>query len=161
MSESITEDGFLEIKNKFPLRIGIISDLHCGQINGLMTPTFRTRYDQVYQANPIQKLLWKENLWLARKFDELGVQYVFNLGDNFGGRNRIESGAHIFLENADQVILAKESLLPLVKDRITYTWRGTSYHEVRKGEGEMHEDLVHALRADGVEAHYAGDIALV
>lgn len=161
MTESITEDGFLEIKNRFPLRIGIISDLHCGQINGLMPPFFHTRYGQVIEANPVQKLLWEEVLWLERKFDELGVQYIFNLGDNFGGRNYIGRGAYIFLENADQVTLAKESLMPLVKDRISYVWHGTDYHELRKGEGEMHEVLVNELRADGVEAHYVGDIALV
>jgi len=52
--------------------------------------------------------------------------------------------------------MARDLLLPIVKDRKVLVWRGTMYHEYPKNVGEAHEDLVSKLREEGIDAEFMG-----
>jgi len=152
----------LYLKNKFPIRVGFLPDIHAGESRAVCTPIFKTRDAggilQTYHANEVQLMLHK--LWLRNieLFKKHGVQHIFVIGDAFAGENKAEAGAFCPIELPDQVLLAADLLEEVYKgcDKSVdfFVWRGTGYHEQKAGETEMHEDLVRELKARGIPALY-------
>jgi len=159
----------LVIHNKFPIRVGFLSDIHAGETRAVCTPTFDYMdaggLPHTYHANAAQLMLWelwKRNIEL---FKQYGVQHIFVVGDAFGGSNYREGGAFMFLTKPHQVELAANLLETVWEgcDRKVdfFIWRGTKYHESKAGEGEMHERLVEKLQARGIGARYMHQISYV
>jgi len=159
----------LIFRNEFPIRIGFLPDIHAGETRGVCTPTFQYKdaggLTQTYNANTVQLMLyrlWKRNIELFKKY---GVQHIFVVGDAFGGENYREKRALTFLKNSDQVTLAADLLeevyLGCDKKVDFYIWRGTKYHELPAGIGEMHEALVEKLQSRGIPARFMYQISYV
>jgi len=146
----------------FPVRIGLLPDIHAGETRAVCVPEFKFQDQggmwQTWKANEAQLMLhelWKRNIEMFRKYH---VQHIFVIGDAFGGTNYREEGAFIFLKPQDQVRLAADLLQEmwegLDKTVDFYIWRGTAYHEDKAGRREMHEELVEVLRARGIPAKF-------
>lgn len=163
------KDDILIFRNEFPIRIGFLPDMHTGETRSVCTPTFQYKdaggLVQTYHANKAQLMLyklWKRNIELFKKY---GVQHVFVIGDAFGGENYREKRALTFLKNSDQVTLAADLLEEVYvgcdKSVDFYIWRGTKYHELPAGQGEMHESLVEKLRSRGIPAKFMYQVSYV
>lgn len=163
------KDDILMFRNKFPIRIGFLPDIHAGETRAVCTPTFQCKdaggLIQTYYANEVQLMLyelWKRNIKLFKKY---GVQHIFVVGDAFGGENYREKRALVFLKNSDQVKLAADLLEEVYigcdKKVDFYVWRGTKYHELPSGLGEMHEALVQELKSRGIPARFMYQVSYV
>jgi len=155
----------LELIFKYPLRIGLLPDIHGGETRAITLDKFETEEGQMIVPNKIQKILrklWFRNIELFKKY---AVQYIFVIGDAFGGANPAESGAFIMMNKPDQVKLTAELLkevwLGCDKKPIFFIWSGTQYHESRRGEQNMHEQLVTMLNAKGIPAIYMENISYI
>jgi len=159
----------LILKNKFPIRIGLLPDMHCGATRGLCTPVYEWRDAggllNKYHANDVQLMmyeLFKRNIALFKKY---GVRHIFVVGDACSGENRIEAGAFNFINKSKQVALATNLLEEVWRgcDKKVdfYIWRGTAYHEARAGHGEMHQGIVSELIARGIPAKYMSQVSYV
>lgn len=156
------EKNILTIKNKQIIRVGFLPDMHCGSTRAVCTPVFRW-YDaggllQEYHANEAQKMLyelWQRNIKLYKKYK---VQHIFIMGDAFSGENYYEKSAYLCLRIVQQVQLAADLLEEVYKGLGKkcdfYVWRGTKYHELPSGLGEMHQALVRELQSRGIPAKF-------
>jgi len=159
----------LIIKNKYPIRIGFLPDIHAGSTRAICTPTFTWNdaggLPQTYKANEVQLMLyelWKRNIELFKKH---GVQHIFMIGDSFTGSNYLEAGAFAFITKAKQIKLAADLLEEVWRgcDKKVdfYIWRGTKYHESKAGSGEMHLGLVKELHSRGIPAKFMAQVSYV
>jgi len=156
----------LVIKNVYPIRVGFMSDLHCGASRGICLEEFETKEGTIIKPNKIQKMLrmlWLRNIELFKKY---AVQYICVVGDAIAGSNPAEAGAFISLtEKPDQVEMAAQLLQEVWegcnRKPVFLVWAGTPYHESRKGEADHHEELVDKLRARGITAKYMRDASYV
>lgn len=146
----------LKMSMEYTHRIGCLPDIHAGESRAVMTDDFETDEGQKISPNPAQKLIKKQWDKTIEMYDKLKVQYIFVVGDAFGGINRIESGRYMFCRIPDQIRLAADLLEPVCKNRKLLVWRGTQYHEYPKGVGEAHLELVNRLRGRGVDAEFMG-----
>jgi len=155
----------LTIRQRYPVRVGFLSDLHCGDSRAIMTSKFINDDKQTIKPNEVQKILWRHYRRVANLFRELKTQYIWVPGDCFAGNNKKEVGAWIFLRLQEQIRLAAD-LLTYVwqicdKKPIFFVWRGTTYHELQKGLGDMHQTLVDLLRSRGIKALYLDQAAYI
>jgi len=155
----------LELTFRYPIRVGFLPDIHGGETRAITLDEFETEEGQKIVPNKIQEILrklWLRNIELFKKY---AVQYIFVIGDAFGGANPAESGAFMSMLRPDQVKLTTQLLeevwIGCDKKPIFFIWSGTQYHESRKGESNMHEQLVENLRAKGIPAIYMKDISYV
>lgn len=166
MSKTTLAGDKLKITYNYPIRVGFLPDIHGGATRAITTEVFETKEGTIIVPNDIQRMLrklWKRNIEL---FNRYKIQYVAVVGDAFAGSNPAEAGYYISMTKPDQVRLVTELLIEVwegckkVKP-IFLIWRGTQYHESRRGESDMHEQLVNNLKAAGIEAVYLEDHAYV
>jgi len=152
----------LVLQMKFPIRVGLLPDIHAGETRGVCIPTFEFKDSggmiQTWHANEAQRMLhdlWLRNIELFKRY---AIQHIFVIGDAFAGINPIEKGAFVFLNPQDQVRLAADLLeevwLGCDKKIDFFVWRGTTYHEFPAGHTEMHERLVEILNSRGIPAKF-------
>lgn len=169
MTEVKVKGDILTIKSKYPIRVGLLPDMHVGCTRGICTPTFKWKdaggLINTYKANKAQLMLyelWKRNIKLFKKH---GVQHIFVVGDAFQGSNYLEAGAFLFITKAKQTQLAADLLEEVYygceKKVDFYIWRGTKYHESKAGGGEMHEGLVGELTSRGIPAKFMNQVSYI
>lgn len=159
----------LILKNEFPIRVGFLNDIHGGETRAVCTPTFEYKdaggLTHIYHANEVQLMLynlWKRNIELYKKY---GVQHIFVVGDAFAGDNYRENGAFVFINKPQQIELVANLLEEVYygcDKKIDFLiWRGTTYHESKAGEGEMHKRLIEKLQSRGIPAEYMYQVSYV
>jgi hypothetical protein len=117
-------------------RIGVVSDLHCGSIFGLLPPDFRSANEAVIKQNPGQAYLWE--CWLhAAKWMGAVDALVIN-GDIIDGPQPAQRAKECCLTMMqDQGRAAKETVDPLIKEtkpNKIYVIQGSEYHDDKSGE---------------------------
>ena len=164
MDEFVIE-RFLTLKHRYPLRIGFIADTHVGTTRALSLPEFITRDGQTIKANQVQQILYKHWERMSKIFEKYRINYLFLVGDAFGGLNPLRDGAYRFLDLPDQIELATQLLLKLLGDRkeeiIVLIWRGNDYHETTPGISEMHLELTKRLQSENIVSEFMGESAYV
>jgi hypothetical protein len=150
----------------FPIRVGLISDLHQGASRAVCPAKYQDKEGNVILPNEIQQCLRK--LWVRniQQFNALHVQSVFVVGDVFAAQNPLEAGHYITVyEKPNQIRMAVDLLTELwnglEKKPVFLVWSGTGYHESRKGEADMHEQLCILLNRNGIPAVYMQDQSYV
>jgi len=160
------EGDDLIIKNAYPIRVGFLSDLHCGASRSICPERFQSKDGTIISPNEIQthlRMLLKRNIELFKKY---AVQYIFVVGDAIAGSNPAEAGAYLSLsEKPDQVKMAADILQEVWEgcDRkpMFLIWSGTPYHESKKGEADHHEELADKLNARQIPAKYMKDVSYI
>lgn len=144
----------VRVSSDYVYRIGLISDMHVGENNGLFPEKYETRSGQIIQGNRLQQLLHKQWQRIIQQFDHYKVDMIFNVGDTLGGQNPIEAGGHVlFAEMDDQKECAEQLLREVIKGRPNYHFSGTGYHEVRAGIHNYHEEIANDLDGEFLGPH--------
>jgi hypothetical protein len=116
-------------------RIGVVSDLHCGSIFGMMPPHFMASDGRECKQNPGQAYLWECWEDAAKhmgKFDALIVN-----GDVVDGCQFRQGGMEFCLPMREDQAAAAEHCLRYLWKKIgkprLYFIQGTEYHDARVG----------------------------
>jgi hypothetical protein len=159
------EVNILTLEHKYPLSIGLIADIHAGETRAVMGDSYITLEGQTIYPNEVQKIINKQWSELTKVFQKYKINYLFNVGDSFAGLNPREEGAYRFLTLPDQLELTTQLIMDLLGDRkedvIVLNWKGTMYHELRAGSGEMHLELTKRLEEEGVHSEFMGDASYI
>jgi hypothetical protein len=134
-------------------RIGVVSDLHCGSIFGMMPPHFVTSDGRECKQNPGQAYLWKCWQDAARRMRPLDALIVN--GDVVDGLQDAQRGTELCLPMmADQAAAAEECLTCLrtrTGDPRIYFVQGTEYHDAKAGrEVEIVANNLNAVQYRGL-----------
>lgn len=136
-----------------PKRIGVVSDLHCGSIYGLIPPGFITSDDREFVPNAGQRYLWE--CWKdAAKFLNPLDALVVN-GDVIDGNQDKQKGTELalplFSDQAEAAFLCIDWLRKHTGNPKIYCLQGTEYHEGRAGrEAEVVAEKLGAVRYSGL-----------
>ena len=159
------EVKYLTLEHEYPLSIGLIADMHCGETRAVMGDSYTTLEGQVIKPNEVQKIINKQWKEVSKVFKKFKINYLFNVGDSFAGLNPAEHGAYRFIQLPDQLELATQLIEQMLGDRreevIVFNWKGTMYHELRAGSGEMHLELTRRLNERGIYSEFMGDAAYI
>lgn len=133
-------------------KIGVVSDLHCGSIFGMLPPNFLTSDGVPKLQNAGQEYLWQ--CWNATidYFKKSKVDAIVINGDVIDGRQQANRGTELSLPILfDQRDAAIECLRPLATLAPLYSVQGTEYHGDRAGDAaEEVGKALNAVRYSGV-----------
>ena len=117
-------------KKKYPETIGVIADIHCGSLRGLLNPKnreFRARREDARALRDI----WDHWLWTANNWPKLDLLIL--AGDLIEGQQRKDESIGVHTTDlGEQAKLAEECLAPLLsklKPPRIIRLVGTKYHE--------------------------------
>lgn len=117
-------------------RIGVVSDLHCGSIFGLLPPDFQSANGAIIKQNAGQEYLWQCWLDAAKWLGTLDALIVN--GDVVDGPQPAQRAKEACLTlGQDQGRAATETLEPLIKATKPgkiYMIQGSEYHDDKSGE---------------------------
>lgn len=134
-------------------RIGVVSDLHCGSIFGMLPPNFVTSDGAPKLQNAGQTHLW--NCWNAAIdwLKKSRVDLIVVNGDVIDGPQPAQRGTELSLPLIfDQREAAIQCLQPLSVLAPLYFTQGTEYHDCKAGASV--EEVAKALNA--VQYHGIG-----
>jgi len=113
-----------------PKKIGVVADLHCGSIFGLLPPGLTTSDDREVKPNIGQRYLWKcweDAAECIGKLDALVVN-----GDETDGRQEAQRGNELCLpmleDQAEAAVQCLRYLLDKTGNPKLYMTAGTEYH---------------------------------
>ena len=162
MNTTVVLNGKLvEISQKYPFRIGLISDLHVGAQHGLLPIDFCDKYGLGYKMNRGQIKLWEYYNQFIKKLKEFKVNTLIVLGDVVSGKNVKELGTYIIGTDLQmQMQAAVETLGYLIKNVPTIEkviiLRGTPYHGSK--DTLVEENIANKLTLNyKVNAEYGGE----
>jgi hypothetical protein len=162
MDKNIVLNGKLvELRHKYPFRIGLMSDFHVGAQHGIFPPDFSDTYGLGYKLNGGQVKLWEYLNQFILKLNEFKVNTLILLGDIIAGKNFIEGGVYqITTDLKIQKDAAVEVLGYICKNVPTIEkviiLRGTPYHGAR--DMPVEEAVADSLSLKyHVNASYAGE----
>ncbi len=126
------------------IRIGVISDIHCGSPTGLCLPEFTdTDHGMRYVANAVQMHLWDKWCEMRRKMGHLDI-LICN-GDLVEGVNRKEFGKGVLTTNMHAQAYLAATLLKMIDADEIYVTQGSKYHT-----GETSGDQMVCQMVDGI-----------
>lgn len=132
------------------MKVGVVSDLHCGSIFGLLPPNFHTSDGALRAQNAGQNYLWRCWTNLAQRWHDDPVDVLVVNGDVIDGTQRMQAGTELALPMlADQAEAAEQVLTFLLSANgtvPTYFIQGTEYHDCKAGRSV--EAVAKALHAE-------------
>lgn len=170
MKEAIIKGKSLVLKQSYPFRLAVISDLQVGGQFGLSMPLFEDAYGTQFKIGASMRgKLWEYFEDFISHAKKNKCQALLVVGDLLSGQNPKDSGAYelnIDLETQKEmcakVIAYLCEKVPTIKK--VFLWKGTPYHGSRDTAIELHvTDKLNAnhFKNKKVRAFYLGEWSYV
>lgn len=141
------------VDDQCPKRIGIVSDLHCGSIFGLLPPGFITSDGHEAKPNAGQEYLWKCWKDSAENIGPLDALIVN--GDAIDGCQQAQRGTELCLPMLEDQAEAAYQAIKFFREKCEhpkiYVVAGTEYHSQKAArEEEIVAQRLEAVRYQGL-----------